>query len=125
MEIIKTYKDDKLVIQVEDLAHTIIITWLGECSAKNPVSFLGAILEEQYKISCSKSKKLIFDFTKTQYMNSSAIIPIIKFLKMIGEKGGVIQVKYNRFERWQSVLIGELKMFETEDGRIQIIGVDK
>ena len=58
-------------------------------------------------------------------MNSAGIIPIIKFLKKIGDDGGSIQVLYNRFERWQSVLIGELKIFETEDNRIQIMGVDR
>ena len=56
-------------------------------------------------------------------MNSAAIIPIIKILKLAGDTGLSVQVFYNQFERWQSVLLGELRIFETEDDRIQVIGI--
>lgn len=125
MEKLQKFQDDRLIIQIEESSYLIKIIWLGECSSRNPSLFLAPILEEQYKISHAQLKKIIFDFTKTQYMNSAGIIPIIKFLKKIGDDGGSIQVLYNRFERWQSVLIGELKIFETEDNRIQIMGVDR
>lgn len=55
-------------------------------------------------------------------MNSAAIMPVIRIMKLIKEGDSSIQVIYDEGVRWQSVLIGELKIFETSDKRVQVIG---
>ena len=123
MNKIQTFTENKLLIQVEEHEDQIKIFWIGESASRNPAQFLDPILHENFKIIQKTFKRLILDFTKAEYMNSAAIIPIIKILKMAGESGLNVQVFYNQFERWQSVLIGELRIFETEDDRIQVIGI--
>jgi len=124
MKKIQTFTENKLKIQVEEHEDQIKIFWIGESTSRNPAQFLDPILSENFKTVQTTFKRMILDFTKAEYMNSAAIIPIIKFLKLAGDTGLFVQVFYNRFERWQSVLIGELKIFETDDDRIQIIGID-
>lgn len=124
MNKIQTFTENKLKIQVEEHEDQIKIFWIGESTSRNPAQFLDPILNEKFQIVKTTFKRMIFDFTKAEYMNSAAIIPIIKILKLAGDTGHSIQVFYNRFERWQSVLIGELRIFETEDDRIQVIGID-
>lgn len=124
MKKIQTYTDNKLKLRVEEHENLIKIFWIGESTSRNPAEFLDPILNEKFQIIKKTFKRMIFDFTKAEYMNSAAIIPIIKILKYAGDNGYSIQVFYNRFERWQSILIGELRIFETEDERIQVIGID-
>ena len=123
MNKIQTFTENKLLIQVEEHEDQIKIFWIGESTSRNPAQFLDPILNENFKIIQTTFKRLILDFTKAEYMNSAAIIPIIKILKLAGDSGLNVQVFYNQFERWQSVLIGELRIFETEDDRIQVIGI--
>ena len=65
---------------------------------------------------------MVLNFKQTKYMNSAGIIPIIRILKIIRDERGSVQVRFNISEKWQTVLIGELKIFETEDNRVQILG---
>ena len=123
MNKIQTFTENKLLIQVEEHEDKIKIFWIGESTSRNPAQFLDPILNENFKIIQTTFKRLILDFTKAEYMNSAAIIPIIKILKLAGDTGLSVQVFYNQFERWQSVLLGELRIFETEDDRIQVIGI--
>ena len=123
MNKIQTFTENKLLIQVEEHEDQIKIFWIGESTSRNPAQFLDPILNENFKIIQTTFKRLILDFTKAEYMNSAAIIPIIKILKLAGDTGLSVQVFYNQFERWQSVLLGELRIFETEDDRIQVIGI--
>ncbi len=123
MSKIQTFSENKLLIQVEEHEDQIKIFWIGESTSRNPSQFLDPILNQNFKIIQTTFKRLILDFTKAEYMNSAAIIPIIKILKLAGDSGLNVQVFYNQFTRWQSVLLGELRIFETEDDRIQVIGI--
>ncbi|MBP9885989.1 MAG: hypothetical protein KBF93_06815 [Leptospiraceae bacterium] len=123
MEKTQIFKEEKLEIQVEELQNLIKVRWLGQCTLRNPSQFLMPILNDQLTICIKNSKRLVLDFTKTNQMNSSGVIPIIQILKKVKDNRGSVQVLYNNLERWQTVLIGELKLFETEDNRIQVIGI--
>ncbi|MDH5717051.1 MAG: hypothetical protein OEZ22_05380 [Spirochaetia bacterium] len=120
----KLYEKDKLKIEIETASYLIRIRWLGECTLKNPAEFLDPILTDQLNLSLQKPmKKIILDFQKFSFMNSSAIIPIIKILKSARDGKGTIQVLYNKNIQWQEVLLGELKLFETPDKKVQIRGL--
>lgn len=123
MEKIQIFKEEKLEIHVEELQSLIKVKWLGQCTLRNPSQFLMPILNDQLTHCIKNSKRLVLDFTKTNQMNSSGVIPIIQILKKVKDNRGSVQVLYNNLERWQSVLIGELRLFETEDNRIQVIGI--
>ena len=82
MNKIQTFTENKLLIQVEEHEDQIKIFWIGESTSRNPAQFLDPILNENFKIIQTTFKRLILDFTKAEYMNSAAIIPIIKILKL-------------------------------------------
>ena len=62
MEKVQTLQDGKLIIEIEELQNLIKITWLGECTSKNPSEFLNPILNEQYKLCLQKNKQMVFKF---------------------------------------------------------------
>ena len=120
----KIFKKEDLEIYIEYLEHFIKIYWLGKCTLKNPAEFIDPILEEVIHENKNPRKRIIFNFQDFAFMNSSAIIPIISILKEIKKAGkGSAHVHYNKKERWQEILLGELKLFETDDKRIQIKGI--
>ena len=124
MDDTKEYSQGDLKVTVEESRYLIRISWHGQCTLKDPSVFLDPILIDHYKKSQKEVRRIVFDFTKFKFMNSSAIIPIIKIIKKARDEKGSIHVIYNRNERWQMILLGELKIFETEDNRIQVLGVD-
>jgi len=123
MNEMETYEEGDLKIQIDRSDFLLRMIWLGKCTLKEPSKFLDPIINELYVESQKSAKKLLFDFTNFTFMNSSAIIPIIKTLKTIREGRGVVHVHYNKEEKWQRTLIGELRVFQTDDSRIQIKGV--
>jgi len=123
MSDIEAYEEEDLKIEIQKTDYLLRMSWLGKCTLKNPSKFLDPIIGNLYAESNKSAKKLLFDFTKFTFMNSSAIIPIIKILKTVRDGRGIVHVHYNKEEKWQQTLIGELRVFQTDDKRIQIIGV--
>lgn len=117
----ESYTEGDLTLNVEETKFLIRIEWLGRCTMQSPAIFLDPIILREYQNSLKDLKRLIFDFTSFESMNSSAIIPIINILKRVKNGRGSIHVLYNAEQRWQKILLGELKIFETEDDRIQIL----
>jgi hypothetical protein len=123
MELINIFEEGPLKIEIEESAFMVKMSWIGSCSMKNPSLFLDPIINDIYEKSWKQAKQIVFDFTKSRYMNSSAIIPIIKILKIVRDSRGSVQVHYLKSEKWQQTLLSELKIFETPDKRIRIKGV--
>ncbi|MDH5721085.1 MAG: SiaC family regulatory phosphoprotein [Spirochaetia bacterium] len=120
----KIFEKEQLKLYLEYQDHIIKINWLGKCTLKNPSEFIDPILEDVVKNNKNPTRRIVFDFQNFTFMNSSAIIPIISILKNIKKaERGSVHVHYNKEERWQEILLGELKLFETDDKRIQIKGI--
>jgi hypothetical protein len=68
-------------------------------------------------------KRIILDFQKLDYMNSSTITPIIKILERAKRGKTQVTVLYKKILKWQDLSFSALEIFQTKDKRVEIKGL--
>ncbi|UCF91785.1 MAG: hypothetical protein JSW39_26525 [Desulfobacterales bacterium] len=119
----EAYISNLLKIEVQEKNDSIVTYWTGKSVDRNPGKFLTPILVDLLKKSNEVQKRIILDFQKLDYMNSSTITPVIKILERA--KRGKIQVTvlYRKLLKWQELSFSALKIFQTKDRRVEIKGL--
>ncbi|MBL8992812.1 MAG: hypothetical protein JNM63_05690 [Spirochaetia bacterium] len=122
MTLQQTYSDNFLRICVSEEEDAHLVHWYGNSTQKNPNQFIIPILIEVLKKAGWERKKVVLDFRELEYMNSSTLTPIIKALEQAKRAANQVQVIYDKAKRWQDLSFSALRIFETKDGRIKIMG---
>ena len=117
------YKNDGLSIQVLEDENIIKVYWKGKSVTRNPAEFITPILLEVLGFAQQHDREIELDFRELLYMNSSTITPLIKILERIRTGDRRVKVLYDRSMRWQEISFLALKVFETEDRRVSIVGM--
>ena len=120
----ETFTSRNLTLEVEDDGHTMRVGWLGKSTARDPGAFIAPLLSKALAHARSVKRPLIMDFTRLEYMNSSTITPIIRILDEAKRTGLTVTVMYRQSLKWQELSFSALEIFQTQDGRIEIRGVD-
>lgn len=123
MEKSKKYTNKLLTLAVKEDSNSISIEWQGRSKERNPSIFLTPILTRILERSKIESKKIIMDFTKLEYMNSSTITPIIKILERMKKGSNHILIQYGKALKWQELTFAALEAFQTDDQRVKIEGI--
>jgi hypothetical protein len=124
MEKIELFEDNPLQIELVENQDSINMIWTGKSINRKPSEFITPILSEAVKKGNAGKKRVIMDFRRLKYMNSSTITPVIKILERA--KRGTLHVTllYNRSLKWQDLSFSALEIFQTKDSRVEIKGVD-
>ena len=122
---ITTFTNNFLQIKMTEDEDSIRLAWSGKSVDREPGKFISPILLEMIKRSADAEKRVILDFCKLTYMNSSTITPIIKVLERAKKGKNKITVMYEKTLRWQEVNFSALRIFETADRRVEIKGMAK
>jgi hypothetical protein len=69
------------------------------------------------------NKRIIMDFQRMSYMNSSTITPIIKILERAKNGMTKITIFYQKSLKWQELNFSALEIFKTKDNRLEIKGL--
>jgi len=120
---IKTFANNALEIKVTENDEAIQLAWLGKSTDREPGKFIAPLLMDIIKRSTDLGKRVILDFRKLGYMNSSTITPIIRVLERAKKGKNMITVMYQKSLRWQEVNFSALRIFETTDQRVEIKGM--
>jgi anti-anti-sigma regulatory factor len=123
MEETRTFTNNSLEIKVTENEDSIRLAWSGKSIDREPGKFITPVLLDIIKRSTDAGKRIILDFCKLTYMNSSTITPIIKVLERAQKGKNKITVMYEKSMRWQEVNFSALKIFETADRRVEIKGM--
>lgn len=115
------FTNNKLIIEVNSAPQAVYTVWKGKSNDRNPEDFIAPLLERLVK-ECSEKRALILDFRELNYMNSSTITPLIRFLESYKEEKVAIEVRYDRQIRWQELSFTALEVFESNDSLIKIVG---
>jgi hypothetical protein len=118
----ETFVEEELTIEVVEETDTIAMNWLGRSVQRNPGKFLIPILTDNLEKCINLNKAMVWNFQDLQHMNSSTITPIIKSLQIASKGSHRVMVLYNKSKKWQDLSFSALKVFETRDGRIKIVG---
>ena len=118
----ESFGSELLKIEVTEKDDSIEIKWTGKSTNRSPSKFITPILVNVLKVSSEHDKRIILDFRTLEYMNSSTITPIIKVLERAKKGKTKVSVLYNKSLKWQDLNFSALKLFETKDNRVEIIG---
>jgi anti-anti-sigma regulatory factor len=123
MEETRTFTNNSLEIKVTENEDSIRLAWSGKSIDREPSKFITPVLLDIIKRSTDAGKRIVLDFCKLVYMNSSTITPIIKVLERAQKGKNKITVMYEKSLRWQEVNFSALRIFETADRRVEIKGM--
>jgi len=118
----ESYGNELLRIEVTEKNDSIEIKWTGKSTNRSPSKFITPILVNVLKVSSEHDKRIVLDFRQLDYMNSSTITPIIKVLERAKKGKTQVSVIYSKTIKWQDLNFSALKLFETKDKRVEIIG---
>ena len=77
----KTFEHGYLIIDINQSAKRIMITWRGVSEARDPASFLTAILDEL--VTATQGRSVEVDFRSLEFMNSSTLALVMIFIKSL------------------------------------------
>jgi len=112
-----------LTLEVVEEDESINVQWLGKSSDRDPGKFITPILSSMLERGGNGSKRIVLDFQKLLYLNSSTITPIIRLLDEARRGNHRITVTYQKATKRQDLSFSALQIFKTKDERIQILGV--
>lgn len=117
----QTFTDRDLTIELDD-GERVRVAWRGKSTAREPSQFVLPVLTKALELAAGSHKEVLIDFSQLQYMNSSTITPLIRILEQA--KRGTVKVKviYQKALKWQALSFTALRVFQTDDQRIEITG---
>ena len=119
----ESYVSNSLNIEIQENRDSITTYWTGKSIDRNPGQFINPILVDLVRRSNEDNKRIVLDFQKLDYMNSSTITPLIKILERANKGRMNITVQYRKQLKWQDLSFSALKIFQTEDKRVEIRGI--
>ena len=119
----ETFESNSLKIEVRENNEAISAEWTGKSIHRNPGKFITPILVDILKKGTNENKRIVLDFRKLDYMNSSTITPVIKVLERAARGANELTVVYDKSLRWQDLSFSALEIFKTKDQRVQIKGL--
>ena len=123
MEKPENFSNKYLTIEVNENETSIDVKWLGKSVDREPSKFISPILVDVLQTSSVRNKRIIMDFRKMAYMNSSTITPIIKILERAKRGMTKITILYQKSLKWQKLNFSALEVFRTKDNRLEIKGL--
>ena len=121
----ESYVSHSLKLEIQENADSITTSWTGKSIDRNPGQFLNPILVKLISKGNETHKRIVLDFRKLDYMNSSTITPIIKILERAKRGKMNVTVQYNKLLKWQDLSFSALKIFQTKDKRVEIKGMEQ
>jgi hypothetical protein len=112
-----------LTIQVVEHENSIDVNWKGKSVDREPSKFISPILVKVLEMAGDLNKRIIMDFQRMSYMNSSTITPIIKILERAKNGMTKITIFYQKSLKWQELNFSALEIFKTKDNRLEIKGL--
>jgi hypothetical protein len=119
----ESYVSNLLKIEIQENGDSITTYWTGKSIDRNPSQFINPILVDLVNRSSEENKRIVLDFQKLDYMNSSTITPLIKILERANKGKINVSVQYNKRLKWQDLSFSALKIFQTKDKRVEIRGI--
>jgi hypothetical protein len=117
------YVNESLRINVKEYVDSISIEWTGKSIDRNPGKFITPILVNALSKTSQNKKRIVLDFQRLDYMNSSTITPIIKILDRAKRGSTRVTALYDKSLKWQDLAFSALEIFQTVDKRVEIKGM--
>jgi len=118
----ETFTSHALSLTVSEEPQTLLVTWRGRSTAREPAEFLIPILTKALERSAELKRPLTLDFRNIEYFNSSTITPVVRVIEEAKRRGNSMVIIYDKKLRWQELSFSALQVFHTGDQRIKVVG---
>lgn len=98
---------DSLTIETVKDEHAVKMSWIGSSDDRNPASFLDNYMKTL--ISELAGMELIIDLKKLEFMNSSTVPPLIRFIMDLNSCCIKTTIIYDKDSNWQHASFKALK----------------
>lgn len=119
----ESFVDGPLTLRLYETPDAVVLEWLGMSMAREPGLFVTPVLSKALDAGLQTKKRLVVDFQKLEYLNSSTITPIIRILEQARRGIHQVRVTYSKALKWQTLSFTALELFRTVDGRIDVQGL--
>lgn len=119
---IETFSQDSLRIE-KSKAQTLNLVFRGKSMSREPGKFLLPIISQALLEADAAGLRLVLDFRKLEYFNSSTLTPIVRVLDRAVSSKTQLTIRYDQNLSWQRLSFSALAVFATEDGRLALSGV--
>jgi hypothetical protein len=119
----ETFTSHTLSLVVSEEPATVLVTWRGRSTARDPAEFIIPILTKALDRATELRRSLTLDFRALEYFNSSTITPVVRLIEETKRRGGSMVINYDKTRRWQELSFSALQVFHTGDHRVRILGV--
>ena len=92
-------KSGSLEIALSKSGNKTSVAWIGQSDEANPGLILNPYLDSL--VEKLKGGEVVIDFAKLDYMNSSTVPPIIRFIKNLDKTGITTTITYDEKSKWQ------------------------
>lgn len=90
----------ELSLVTDDDADEVRVRWLGRSVARDADVALARHLDEI--IAAAAGRRVVFDFTALEYMNSSTLVPIAKHVRRAHTEARPLVVRFRADVSWQA-----------------------
>jgi len=118
------YSKNLLELEVNEEETSIRVTFKGKSVDRDPSDFITPVLSDCIEACTRQDKELVMDFRELEFMSSSTITPVSRILEMGRLQSNRIKIIYLKSKKWQDLNFSALRIFETHDRRIEILGIE-
>lgn len=118
----KDFKYDELTLKFNTEDAIFRITWLGSIHAANPSEFLDPVINDIMEFLDNTSLKVVSDFKKLDYMNSSSIPVLVSLLRRLSDKEISSEFIYDKTRMVQVASFKALNVIASKSGIVKIVG---
>lgn len=115
------FKVEDLEIKISGTGSDFQMKWSGRSESRNPGEILNPYLDGLMK--SLSGKKLTVDYCSLEYMNSSTVPPIIRFVKNCDTNNIETTINYKKDSEWQSASFKPLQTVCTLLKKVKVIGI--
>ena len=117
-EIMKPYKVGNLKIEVIENDSVIELVWLGKSDDREPSNTLTPFFSDL--IQELKGQKVVIDFVRLSYMNSSTVRPILQMTQKFNAEGISTTIFYDPSVTFQRTSFSAIEMLTKEMSYIKV-----
>jgi hypothetical protein len=118
------FSKNLLELEVNEDEASIRVTFKGKSVDRDPSDFITPVLSDCLDACSRQDKEMVLDFRELEFMSSSTITPVSRILEMGKLRSNRIKIIYLKSKKWQDLNFSALRIFETHDGRIEVMGID-
>lgn len=110
----ETFTSRALTLTVSEEPASVVVTWRGRSTARNPAAFLAPILLQALARACELRRPITLDFRAVEYFNSSTMAPVVRLMEEARRRNARVTLQYDSGQRWQELSFSALRVLHAE-----------